>query len=1011
MHRIGKLGMLLYFGFLLGGARAPAVPVLQVDMNDDGSGITLGSPAGWLQWNSSEIAGGAASKNFGSFTVSVSGNGALRCNFNDWEGAGYIPSSGELRAMVQDFLYAHDGDSVRIDMEIGGLKPNQPYEITTWHNVGFPLDAAPNRIDIIAGGVTVVSDFQPSLNASSTDAAASATFLITADTSGKVDLAFAASGAGGALDGWGSSNVGLNGFEITEFIDSPTIQFPSRASGNLETAETAGVTVVLIKGQPGTSYTVDYSVVGGTATSGVDYTLAPGTLTFGPGQMSKTIEIDIVDDGLDEEDETVVIELSNPGPGAQLGVVPQHTYTIKDPRPHISFAAAESEGSETENPAMIEVTLSPAVEEIIRVGYSVSGGTATAGDDYIAPSGTLVFNPGQTSKKIRIDILMDDIEEGDETIELALSIIQGPAVVRPYAQHTHTLTEAPGVQWDGMTWYFSQIPVRLSVNDNGELVWSNPWPPDQITVQLPEMSFSQVGEVVEIAYLYKGEGSDLGDAFGTGDIRIGLFDSNGQGHVDRDGHGYNNPTWCGYLGYKVNISPHVSTSKYSGRFAKREDPWCDVCTSLVQKNQGCWEGQDTQPKIDGFGLAGGQWSPLTLRLERTGSGSVRFTATLNNVTYAFEDDDPSNQPQKLDAMAMYFPNDRPFTSIMFAIPEKPTPSRPNPGDGSAGVDSNVVLRWKAGSSAVSQDVYFGTSYSAVSNAGRSSSEFKGNQDAELYNPGCLELGNIYYWRIDDVTAGATQKGSIWSFTTAECLTFEGFESYVGSEALRVAWAADGGAWNDLSTTEHHSGVQSMELQYYNPEGNNFSEVAVIFEDPQDYSEHNALGLRFKGSTGNQADRMYVIGEDTAGAASTVFYDGSSNDLRNDNWQLWSIDPGLFGGVNISSVKKLIVGVGDRSGSASGSSGILYIDDIGLCGGGCIPDCQCPGDLNDDGQVDLDDLQAVAGILLNAGSPFIVAVEASHCGDLNSDLQLDLEDLQAVAGMLLDAGSPFIVLCE
>jgi len=74
-------------------------------------------------------------------------------------------------------------------------------------------------------------------------------------------------------------------------------------------------------------------------------------------------------------------------------------------------------------------------------------------------------------------------------------------------------------------------------------------------------------------------------------------------------------------------------------------------------------------------------------------------------------------------------------------------------------------------------------------------------------------------------------------------------------------------------------------------------------------------------------------------------------------------------------------------------------------------CSCPGDLNADRQIDLEDLQAVAQILLEAGSPFILPVEPGHCGDLNTDAQIDLEDLQAVAALLLQAGSPFIVVCE
>jgi len=75
------------------------------------------------------------------------------------------------------------------------------------------------------------------------------------------------------------------------------------------------------------------------------------------------------------------------------------------------------------------------------------------------------------------------------------------------------------------------------------------------------------------------------------------------------------------------------------------------------------------------------------------------------------------------------------------------------------------------------------------------------------------------------------------------------------------------------------------------------------------------------------------------------------------------------------------------------------------------DCACHGDLNGDEQIDLEDLQTVAGILLQAGAPFIVPVETGNCADLNADVQIDLEDLQTVAGVLLDAGSPFIVPCE
>jgi len=75
------------------------------------------------------------------------------------------------------------------------------------------------------------------------------------------------------------------------------------------------------------------------------------------------------------------------------------------------------------------------------------------------------------------------------------------------------------------------------------------------------------------------------------------------------------------------------------------------------------------------------------------------------------------------------------------------------------------------------------------------------------------------------------------------------------------------------------------------------------------------------------------------------------------------------------------------------------------------DCPCLGDTNEDGQVDLEDIQNVASLLINAGIPLVYIGYTGSCEDLISDGQIDLEDLQALADMLLQAGVPFIVPCE
>ena len=86
----------------------------------------------------------------------------------------------------------------------------------------------------------------------------------------------------------------------------------------------------------------------GTATGGgVDYTLANGTLTIAAGSTTGTITIaGIVDDLIDELDETVIVTLSGPT-NASLGATTVHTYTIldNDATPNVSFSCSSLERS------------------------------------------------------------------------------------------------------------------------------------------------------------------------------------------------------------------------------------------------------------------------------------------------------------------------------------------------------------------------------------------------------------------------------------------------------------------------------------------------------------------------------------------------------------------------------------------------------------------------------------------------------------------------------------------
>jgi hypothetical protein len=686
------------------------------------------------------------------------------------------------------------------------------------------------------------------------------------------------------------------GFETTEF-------------GALENYSPAFIPVTLSHPIEGQTYTVDYDAIGGTAGgNGEDYILEPNTLTFNPGETTKMILIDVNDDGIPESDETIILELSNPtGPNSVLGIS-QHTYTIFDALPTVEFDANSSDGSEDVTPAMIEVSLPYPSGETITVDYNVTGGTATAGGiDYNLPAGTIFFEPGETTESISIDVVADLINEANpaETIVLTLS---NPinATLGSISQHIYTILDnEPGAPFDGLTWYHSSYPPRLLVNTFGELEYPSLRPSEQINVQLPPMRLTDVGDVVEVAYMYKGEGPTDGSTSetnitipsGTGDLRTGLFDSNGQAHIDHDGYEYRNPIWCGYKGYQVRLSPHTPTGSYAGRFAKRREPFCDSCDSLLQKAQGCWGSQydlEQQPKINGFGLPVGEWSLLTLRLERTAPGTVVFTATLNDVTYTYTDNDPNEQAQNIDELAMYFANNRPFDLVTLAIVQsRKYAYNPHPASGANDVEWDVVLSWSAGDHATSHDVYFGTDFNDVNDANTTVTlgVYAGNQSlyANSYDPCGLEFATTYYWRIDENSDANLWKGSVWNFRTANYVIVDDMEDYtgfVGENPISLGpcgWECGftngTGSFIDLWTEPPTRGTQSMRYGYdnsFNYGLGYYAEIKSQCLDPCDWTTFNvkSLTLWFYGDPDNDAnatEQMYVAVEDDNNTYAEVRY--------------------------------------------------------------------------------------------------------------------------------------------
>jgi hypothetical protein len=271
---------------------------------------------------------------------------------------------------------------------------------------------------------------------------------------------------------------------------------------------------------------------------------------------------------------------------------------------------------------------------------------------------------------------------------------------------------------------------------------------------------------------------------------------------------------------------------------------------------------------------------------------------------------------------------------------------PQPANGAVDVPMSETLSWTAADNATSHELYFGTDADAVRNATTASPEYVGPRalGAESYDPGKLAWDISYAWRVDEVYPTETIKGLVWSFTTADFILVDDFESYNDIEPPDPASNRIFDKWIDgFETTTNgalvgndfppyteqtivHGGAQSMPYLYDN--NLETSEATLTLVYPRDWTEEGVarLSLWFRGASGNAPERMFI-----ALNGNAVVYHDDPAAAQKAGWTEWVIDLQEFAaqGVVLTNVNTITIGFGTKNSPAPGGTGTMYFDDIRL----------------------------------------------------------------------------------
>jgi hypothetical protein len=202
--------------------------------------------------------------------------------------------------------------------------------------------------------------------------------------------------------------------------DTATLSFADITVNEGDASTTAATFVVTLSTPSSRDVTVNFATanISGGAIAGSDYVANSGTLTFLAGSNTpQNVTVDVIGDVLDEPDQAFSFTLSGALNGVIGRALGRATILDNDASPTVSISDVSiTEGNSGTKAMNFTLTLSAPSEIRSRVQYQTADGTATAGSDYVAKTGEVVFDPGITTRTVTIVINGDVSVESAETL-------------------------------------------------------------------------------------------------------------------------------------------------------------------------------------------------------------------------------------------------------------------------------------------------------------------------------------------------------------------------------------------------------------------------------------------------------------------------------------------------------------------------------------------------------------------------------------------------------------------